>query len=181
MAEPKRIIEDEKITTADLAERAEKNRETERRPSLLRDERRTDLEAIPTSASSRGDESIDPSEQRTPPADAPIQLPRGDGGEVRSTAAAAHDQPTPLFHGGEIDQFRSQWSEVQTGFVDEPRRAVKDADNLVASLMQKLAEGFATERELLEKQWDRGVEVSTEDLRVALQRYRSFFDRLLRV
>jgi hypothetical protein len=70
---------------------------------------------------------------------------------------------------------------VQAGFVDEPRRAVEDADNLVASLMKKLAEGFANERGRLEKQWDRGDNVSTEDLRIALQRYRSFFDRLLNV
>ena len=53
--------------------------------------------------------------------------------------------------------------------------------NLVASLMKKLAEGFANERERLEKQWDRGDNVSTEDLRIALQRYRSFFDRLLKI
>jgi len=70
---------------------------------------------------------------------------------------------------------------VQTGFVDEPRRAVEEADKLVATVMKRLAESFATERSNLEKQWDRGDNVSTEDLRVALQRYRTFFDRLLNV
>jgi hypothetical protein len=65
--------------------------------------------------------------------------------------------------------------------VDEPRRTVEAADKLVASVMQRLAEGFANERSSLEKQWDRGDNVSTEDLRVALQRYRSFFDRLLKL
>ena len=70
---------------------------------------------------------------------------------------------------------------LQTGFVDEPRRTVEDADKLVAAVMQRLAEGFANERSGLEKQWDRGDNVSTEDLRVALQRYRSFFDRLLKL
>ena len=69
--------------------------------------------------------------------------------------------------------------EVQTRFVDEPRGAVEDADGLVATLMQQLAEGFAQERERLEAQWGRGEDISTEDLRVALQRYRSFFQRLL--
>jgi hypothetical protein len=64
---------------------------------------------------------------------------------------------------------------------DEPRRTVEDADKLVAAVMQRLAEGFANERSGLEKQWDSGDNVSTEDLRVALQRYRSFFDRLLRL
>jgi hypothetical protein len=68
---------------------------------------------------------------------------------------------------------------VQTAFVDEPRHAVEEADKLVATVMQRLADGFAGERANLEKQWDRGDNVSTEDLRVALQRYRSFFDRLL--
>ena len=71
--------------------------------------------------------------------------------------------------------------EVQTGFVDEPRRTVEEADKLVAAVMQRLAEGFANERSGLEKQWDSGDNVSTEDLRLALQRYRSFFDRLLKL
>jgi hypothetical protein len=72
-----------------------------------------------------------------------------------------------------------RWQQIQGSFVDEPRRAVEDADALVADLMQRLADSFAQERSRLEGQWDRGDEVSTEDLRVALQRYRSFFDRLL--
>ena len=76
---------------------------------------------------------------------------------------------------------RNRWNTVQTGFVDQPRRAVEQADELVASAMQRLAEVFAEERSKLEKQWDRGDNVSTEDLRVALQHYRSFFHRLLSV
>jgi hypothetical protein len=95
--------------------------------------------------------------------------------------AAAVSEPMPLFSESEMADFRSQWSRVQTGFVDEPRQTVADADKLVASVMQRLAEGFANERSGLEKQWDRGDNVSTEDLRVALQRYRSFFDRLLKL
>ena len=95
--------------------------------------------------------------------------------------AAAVSEPMPLFSESEMGDFRSQWSKVQTGFVDEPRRTVEDADKLVAAVMQRLAEGFANERSGLEKQWDRGDNVSTEDLRVALQRYRSFFDRLLKL
>ena len=87
----------------------------------------------------------------------------------------------PLFSESEMGEFRSRWSNVQTGFVDDPRRTVEDADRLVASVMQRLAEGFANERSALEKQWDQGDHVSTEDLRVALQRYRSFFDRLLKL
>ena len=85
----------------------------------------------------------------------------------------------PLFSESEIGHFRSQWSKVQTGFVDEPRQTVEDADKLVAAVLERLAEGFANERSGLEKQWDSGDNVSTENLRLALQRYRSFFDRLL--
>jgi hypothetical protein len=86
-----------------------------------------------------------------------------------------------LFSAHELDDLRNRWNTVQTGFVDQPRRAVEQADELVASAMQRLAEVFAEERSKLEKQWDRGDNVSTEDLRVALQHYRSFFQRLLSV
>src|SRR5579864_728806 len=95
--------------------------------------------------------------------------------------AAAVPESMPLFSEPEMVDFRSQWSKLQTGFVDEPRRTVEGADKLVAAVMQRLAESFANERSGLEKQWDRGNNVSTEDLRVALQRYRSFFDRLLKL
>jgi hypothetical protein len=95
--------------------------------------------------------------------------------------AVAVPVPMPLFSESEMEEFRSQWTRIQTCFVDEPRGTVKDADKLVAAVMQRLAEGFANERSGLEKQWDRGDDVSTEDLRLALQRYRSFFDRLLKL
>jgi len=89
--------------------------------------------------------------------------------------------PLPLFSESETGEFRSRWSTIQTAFVDEPRGTVEGADKLVAAVMQRLAEGFANERAGLEKQWDRGDNVSTEDLRLALQHYRSFFDRLLKL
>jgi hypothetical protein len=95
--------------------------------------------------------------------------------------AAAVPESMPLFSEPEMVDFRSQWSKLQTGFVDEPRRTVEGADKLVVAVMQRLEEGFANERSGLEKQWDSGDNVSTEDLRVALQRYRSFFDRLLKL
>jgi len=87
----------------------------------------------------------------------------------------------PLFDKGESEEFRSRWYAIQSGFVDEPRKAVQEADELVATVMKRLAEVFAGERERLERDWDQGDDVSTEDLRVALRRYRSFFDRLLAV
>jgi hypothetical protein len=79
----------------------------------------------------------------------------------------------------EGDRYRSDWQEIQTAFVDEPRSSVESADKLVADLMQQLATSFSDERARLEGQWDRGDDVSTEDLRVALTKYRSFFERLL--
>lgn len=85
----------------------------------------------------------------------------------------------PLFPEAEMQSFRSSWDRVQTSFVDEPRRAVEQADSLVANIVQRIAEQFAAAREQLEKQWDSGSDVSTEDLRQAMKRYRSFFDRLL--
>jgi hypothetical protein len=101
--------------------------------------------------------------------------------EPRSFAAGADDAEAaaPVFPSQEADGLRQQWDTIQASFVDEPRRAVEDADHLVAATMQRLAESFAEERAKLEAQWGRGDDVSTEDLRVALRRYRSFFGRLL--
>ena len=116
----------------------------------------------------------EPDVHRTEPAaDAVPAAPAG-------TAATTGDDPAdnaPLVPDSE--GFQSRWEEIQVRFVDEPRGAVEDADALVATVMQRLAEGFAQERERLEGQWGRGEDISTEDLRVALQRYRSFFQRLL--
>jgi len=86
-------------------------------------------------------------------------------------------EPRPLL--GDTENYRRRWEAVQTGFVDEPRRAVERADALVAEIIQELSKSFAQERNGLETQWSEGDQVSTEDLRVSLQRYRSFFDRLL--
>ena len=94
-------------------------------------------------------------------------------------AAEPTETDAPLLAEDQAGTYRRRWEEIQAAFVDEPRRAVEDADGLVAQVMQELAEGFARERERLESSWDRGDDVSTEDLRVGLQRYRSFFRRLL--
>jgi hypothetical protein len=90
-------------------------------------------------------------------------------------------QSNALFPDDELKNFRTHWDQVQTSFVDEPRTAVEQADSLVANVVKRIAEQFASEREQLEKQWDRGENVNTEDLRQALKRYRAFFDRLLTV
>ena len=90
-----------------------------------------------------------------------------------------NDRPGQLFPDNELNDFRARWDKAQIGFVDEPRAAVEQADSLVATVVKRIAEQFAAERAELEHQWDRGDNVSTEDLRQALRRYRSFFDRLL--
>ena len=97
------------------------------------------------------------------------------------SATSAESANAPLFHDEEGRGFRSRWEAVQTGFVDEPRAAVEQADALVAEVIKRLAEVFADERTTLEQQWGRGDNVSTEDLRIAMKRYRSFFERLLSV
>ena len=87
--------------------------------------------------------------------------------------------PTPLLAAADLDRLRTRWNDIQTSFVDEPRQSVEQADALVAEVIKQVAQVFAGERSKLEDQWSRGGDVSTEDLRVALRRYRSFFDRLL--
>jgi len=117
-------------------------------------------------------------EPETPSNVTPIGRHVEQGTTTPSRAATEHTQ---LFAREDTERFRSDWQQIQTGFVDEPRKAVEGADQLVGRTITRLAEGFAQERSKLEEQWSRGDDVSTEDLRLALQRYRSFFDRLLTV
>jgi hypothetical protein len=79
----------------------------------------------------------------------------------------------------QMGELRGRWTNIQSSFVDEPRKAVQEADQLVRMAIKQIEEGFSAQRSELEKQWSRGDKVSTEDLRVCLQHYRSFFDRLL--
>ena len=86
-----------------------------------------------------------------------------------------------LFDEGDRDALEQRWQDIQAKFVDEPRSSVAEANTLVGDLMERLVRGFDEERGRLESQWDRGDEVSTEELRLTLQRYRGFFGRLLDV
>jgi hypothetical protein len=99
--------------------------------------------------------------------------------KLDSAASAAESDVGQLLDPQDREAMTSRWRDIQADFVDHPREAMKDADTLVAGLMQQLAQTFAQERAQLEAQWSRGDEVSTEDLRVSLQRYRAFFERLL--
>ena len=84
-----------------------------------------------------------------------------------------------LLNHEESEHFRTRWNEIQGKFVDEPRSAVQQADVLVSEVIEKITQMFANERSSLEAQWNQGNDVTTEDLRLALQRYRSFFNRLV--
>jgi hypothetical protein len=114
------------------------------------------------------------------PSTAELAERMSDQSESRTPAAPATSN-RPLFPADVADEFRTRWDRIQTGFVDEPRNAVQQADELVAQVIQRLADSFAQERSRLENQWDRGEQVNTEDLRVTLQTYRSFFHRLLAI
>jgi hypothetical protein len=93
--------------------------------------------------------------------------------------SAMEKELLPLLDGSEAEEFRSRWLDIQTDFVDDPRHSVENADELVARVINSITENFASERTSLEDQWNRGEEASTEDLRLAMKRYRSFFNRLL--
>jgi hypothetical protein len=86
---------------------------------------------------------------------------------------------TPYLNDQASSQANERWRRVQAEFVDDPRKSVAEAHELVGDLMQRIVDSFAQERKQLEGQWSKGDSVSTEDLRVCLQRYRSFFSRLL--
>jgi len=85
----------------------------------------------------------------------------------------------PLFEEDEAEKFRTQWLNIQSKFVDNPRESVREANELVENVLKSVTMSFHDRRTSLEKQWNGGDKVSTEDLRLALKRYRSFFDRLL--
>ena len=107
------------------------------------------------------------------------QPPSAVKADERSADSGSDGKATPLLEGDAANRLAQQWTEIQVDFVDRPRDAVSRADELVANVMQQLATRFADERNNLESQWSSGDGVDTEALRVALQRYRSFFHRLL--
>ncbi len=95
------------------------------------------------------------------------------------TPTSASAGPLPLLNRDQSEHFRTLWNEIQGKFVDEPRAAVQQADALVAEVVEQITHMFANEHSTLEAQWKQGSDVSTEDLRKALQHYRSFFNRLV--
>jgi hypothetical protein len=154
------MSEHDNLTTRDLAEPRHAGDETAEDMPLTREEQ-PDAEAdrLDMQTAASGDQEATSST----------------GGLV-----AGSQEREPLLPSEQSERFDQRWHEIQASFVDEPRRAVEQADTLVAELMQELASGFSETRSGLEAQWDNdGDDASTEDLRVALTRYRSFFNRLL--
>lgn len=119
---------------------------------------------------------ITPLPAKSPPVTATNRSPTG-----AAASPALDADRVALFTPSEANDFRSHWDSIQVGFVDEPRKSVEEADALVSATMNRLTEIFADERQKLEQQWDRGGDTSTEDFRLALRRYRSFFTRLLAI
>jgi hypothetical protein len=125
-------------------------------------------------ASDRQDQQREPSRtepDRTPQERSSLESDRSAGRE--------DEQLAPLFASDVAGDFRARWDAVQIGFVDDPRQAVRQADELVAQVMKSLAESFSAERARFEGQLEQNDSGATENLRVALRRYRSFFQRLL--
>ena len=130
-----------------------------------------------TSTDISGTETTPPDQVLEPESLAPA--PTAD--QPAKPAQTDEERRTPLFAADAAESFRSRWQNIQTSFIDEPTRAVEQADSLVAEIMQQLAKTFADERSHLEEQGEHGKDISTEDLRMALRHYRSFFDRLLSI
>ncbi|MEU3905719.1 hypothetical protein [Streptomyces goshikiensis] len=116
------------------------------------------------------------------PGRAPTEQWDGEPGRATTERGAA-DAPAadeePLLGAPDAEGYRKAWSEIQGRFVDDPQEAVRSADALVAEVMQTLARTFSARKQGLEGQWGQGGQVATEELRLALQQYRSFFNRLL--
>jgi hypothetical protein len=130
--------------------------------------------------------AADPRELRDPdPMRDPAERPQYDPPPAREERLAAQEagarsEPlTALFQGPMADEFRHRWDAIQIGFVDDPRAAVRNADELVAQVLRTLAESFAQQRSQIESGLGGDAQGNTEDMRIALQRYRSFFQRLL--
>ncbi|HZZ64889.1 MAG TPA: hypothetical protein VFE17_05290 [Candidatus Baltobacteraceae bacterium] len=99
--------------------------------------------------------------------------------QTRSDPGTMTDDETGFLPDDRMSSLRERWNDVQAGFVDDPRTAVQNAQTLVTEIVTELTETFTRERTNLESQWSGGGDADTEALRIALQRYRSFFNRLL--
>lgn len=109
----------------------------------------------------------------------PIEQDRIEQDRVAASEPSSSDKA--LFPADDLSGLRARWDDVQAGFVDDPKACVQKADGLVSDVVEQLTTNFAAARARLEEQWARGDDASTEDLRIALKRYREFFQKLLAV
>ena len=123
--------------------------------------------------------AVDPADGSIIDVDATDETPIGETIYRESPVNMDVGSLAALFNFDESEQFRARWNEIQGRFVDEPRSAVQQADGLVSEVIEKITQMFADEHSALEAQWKESNDVSTEDLRKALQHYRSFFNRLV--
>jgi hypothetical protein len=164
----------------DIREMQEATAIDDRRQRPMDEQRPDQGEGLSTAQMAAAGERQAPAEQTV--AERPI-TEQGDRARTAvgpgEASATGGDERVALFSTDKAEQHRSRWQDIQADFVDDPRQAVEQADQLVAQLMKELAEAFASERAGLERSWERGDDISTEELRITLQRYRSFFGRLL--
>ena len=99
--------------------------------------------------------------------------------EQVTTPKAVETGPLPWLKGEENDELRTRWNSIQIEFVNEPRKSVEQADALVAETLERIEQAFSNQRTTLNAGWINHADIATEDLRIALQSYRSFFNRLL--
>jgi hypothetical protein len=156
---PAQAEKEKTLTTADFAGAADRTDEQQREANRIAQEQRGHEQLQERRHEQRRQEQLQ--------------------GDEQQPHERADEQLAPLFVSDVADGFRSRWDEVQIGFVDDPRQAVRQADELVAQVMKSLAQSFSNERANLEGQLEQQDSASTENLRVALRRYRSFFQRLL--
>ncbi|MDQ0993788.1 hypothetical protein [Streptomyces sp. V3I7] len=164
------------LTTEDLAR-------PEHRPEQRSDHRPDRPDQHPDR---RPDEGVEPERSRAAYPGEAVSVPKkgteepdADEAEETEVTETVETSGEPLIAGEEAESFRTRWESVQGTFVDDPKDAVREADALVAEVIQSLAATFADHKKELEAQWSRGEPVETEGLRMALQQYRTFFNQLL--
>lgn len=173
------------LSTADLATATEE-RAKRPDPELVQERRSPDLpvERRPAGEAGRPEPPrirVEPEERIERHERLEQREPVPGGRPMAREGAREMERPVALLADRDTHELRARWEAIQIAFVDSPRDAVENADGLVAELMQQLAQSFSGAKRDLEHQWSRGEDVSTEDLRQALRRYRSFFDRLLSI
>ncbi len=160
-----------RVDPAELVAQTEQGqRGSEENSDLNTDYAPVDAVLVPKTAAMDGPAVDDMSVQMAPQSQTVLQAAPVQANVASQAALLGHE---------ESEHFRTSWNKIQGKFVDEPRMAVQEADTLVSEVIKQITEMFVNNHTLLESQWKQGNDVSTEDLRMAFQHYRSFFNRLV--